>query len=350
MFWRSVQCCELCGTRLGTADVHVGRTRCARHLTSTNIVVPAPTVELLQSYKLEGSSITSVALSPNGQIVGYTSYNAVQLLQASDGSLLHKMTLYLEKARETYDDEPDPHWADCLAWSPDGRTVACGTRGGDLWLFGADDGKIAWKGEASEGVTSIAYSPNSAMIAFGDWSGRVLVCRVDNGCIIREFDDQAGKISGLSWSPNSQQLASASWDDDVIIRRIDDGDQLLRLQGHSPYPMHVAWSSDGLLIATCDLRSIRIWGYTGQELRVFRQGDHHARQLAWRPDNRTLVSAPADSFSSQYPLQLWHLVADHPVAQLQGHTAFVTGVAWSADGQLLASSGADRTILLWRVR
>jgi hypothetical protein len=60
------------------------------------------------------------------------------------------------------------------------------------------------------------------------------------------------------------------------------------------------------------------------------------------PDGRTLAI-----WSDDEPLRLWELVSSQLRVEVAGHVGRVQSVAFSASGQLMATSSADTTALVW---
>lgn len=83
-------------------------------------------------------------------------------------------------------------------------------------------------------------------------------------------------------------------------------------------------------------------GARGDLLYTYRQHSAAIKALAWSPDGDFLASAGEDR-----QVQVWQAPTGRPVFTYQGHTRAVNSLAWSPDSQYLASAGNDYSIQVW---
>jgi WD40 repeat protein len=69
--------------------------------------------------------------------------------------------------------------------------------------------------------------------------------------------------------------------------------------------------------------------------------------VAFHPDGSML--ATADNSANQYNLRLWDVETGKLIKTLEGHSHKVLSIAFSPDGQILASGSADGSVRLWDV-
>ncbi|MBM3740788.1 MAG: CHAT domain-containing protein, partial [Acidobacteria bacterium] len=87
----------------------------------------------------------------------------------------------------------------------------------------------------------------------------------------------------------------------------------------------------------------RLWQpASGKALHTLTGHRNWVLSVAWSPNGQLLASA------SDTTVRLWQAASGKALHTLTGHRNWVLSVAWSPDGQLLASGSDDRTVRLWQ--
>jgi WD40 repeat protein/serine/threonine protein kinase/tetratricopeptide (TPR) repeat protein len=241
----------------------------------------------------------------------------------------------------------------CLAFSPDGRTVA--VRSKDVkavQIHDAETGRLLRTcGPDPDKLTGgIAFSPDNRLVAAGRDDGAVVLWDPATGRLVRTLIGHSGKCFALSFTPNGELLASAGWDSTVRLWEANSG-RLLRVftdtvQIESDrFGNALAFSPDGRhLAAASDDNTVAVWDViTGRRLLTLRGHTKPVNGIAYL-DARRIVSGSEDS-----TIKLWDVEFGENVFTLRGHINGVLGIACRPDGKQIASASIDQTVRLWDV-
>ena len=261
----------------------------------------------LDAFKVEGSNLRSVAVSPDNSFIAIGTSKTVELwnLQAPLAAIARQPVRNRVLTGHKFQIQS-------VAYSPDGKWLASSSVGdpqnqlkGTVKLWNAEDGTEAWS------------------------------------------QDVAGGTQALVFTPDSKNLVAAS----STIQFLDLSGKLVRTlvhqEGNNAEGTHVSILaiSEGLLASGADSGSIKLWNLAdGKVLKTIdaHPNNNQVKALHFSPDGTMLASGGMDD-----QVRLWSVPKGTHLATLSGHTNWIQSLAFSPSGKLLASGSVFDSAKLW---
>ena len=248
-----------------------------------------------------------------------------------------------------------------MEFSSDGRTLITGGRWDKVDVWDVSTAKLLRSMTHQDEVTSVMYSPDEKTIASGSDDGTVKFWDAATGELIKTITGHmSSEIYAAAYSPDGHTLACGS--EDKIYTWNAQTSELLKTSTVPDRKVYsITYSPDGKLLSTAGTsRKARIWDVqTGRFLGSFRAHQHQFRHasdevrissVAFSPDGNMLATGGTDNQVYLWEIRTGELyLIGERLAAFTEHTESVTSVVFSPDGKVLAGGSQDKTIQFWNV-
>jgi eukaryotic-like serine/threonine-protein kinase len=236
-----------------------------------------------------------------------------------------------------------PDQARALAWSPDGTQLAVGSRRSDAWIrdFTMGGAPIALPGGFTSWSRAVGWNPAGTRLASGGTHGLKL-WDIASRTVVWQDTDSLENIRSLAWWPDGSKIIAANSERQLVVWDAATGQPLRTLDPPPGETGAVAVSPDGQTIACRAGAAIHLCNQDLKTRKILTGHRESVNQLAWSPDGNHLASCSDDGSA-----KIWDAHEGTLLQTLDGHGAAVFTVAWDPAGTRLATGSWDLTVRIW---
>ncbi len=192
----------------------------------------------------------------------------------------------------------------------------------------------------------VRFTPDDkALAVIEDWAVRLL--DAENGKEVRWFGGHTAPVTMIAYSPDGKRLATVAGDRVARVWDAASGKAVAKLPLPTGGGSDLAFANGGktLAVACGGDRTVRFFDIdAGKQTSQIDLGPGFGvATFALSLDGQTLYLSSGEPL-----LHVYDVASGKELYPVIGHTSGTLALAWSADGKLLATSGAgDRSIILW---
>jgi len=225
-----------------------------------------------------------------------------------------------------------------------GKKVAAGTfKRATVWTPGSGDMKHSFAHAST--VHAVDFAPGGKRLATVDSAKTISLWDATTGKKVWTISE-GSSYDDLDFSPDGALLASCGWDGMVRLWNAADGKPVAAMEGHADRVVSVDFDQDGRRIASASLdKTLRIWDVAGQKDLLTIDHPDKVYAVSFSRDGAVVASGCEDG-----KVRLFNAASGKLLKELEDHTGPVRCVKFAPQGDLLASSGDDKTVHTWEVK
>ncbi len=232
-----------------------------------------------------------------------------------------------------------------IAWSPDERRMASGHAGGSVRVWDVVSGKLLLRLEGVQATGVVAFSPDGLLLASECEDGTVRVWDARGGLPRHRLEVHASPVRKVMFSSDGELLFTACEDGTVEAWDMPGGVPRYRLKGSEHRGESVEFSSNGFLACGCTDGTMKVWDADSGKLLHRLEG--HAggvKVVAFSRDGVFLASGSEDG-----TVRIWNMLSRHRPLQhrLEVGAGAIHTLSSSECGRYLAVGCEDGSVGVW---
>jgi serine/threonine protein kinase len=225
-----------------------------------------------------------------------------------------------------------------------------------LWQKSRSD-ELFTLGEHNADVTTVAFSPDGALLASGDWNSNIKVWDLNHQRLVTNYYNHTNSytlavVSALSWSTDGRRLLSGAVThsgQEEVFKVMDTGTWSKVTQFYpqlsSSWFRAMAFSPGAKVLAMANPTEAFLWDLVQQRMIGHFEGDFGYRSDLW---NACAAFSPDGSLYAYHEkgiIRLWDMVNKKPAGSFLGIASSCCCLVFSPDGRQLAASNGDKDVV-----
>nr|WP_314959515.1 WD40 repeat domain-containing protein [Bradyrhizobium cosmicum] len=310
-----------------------------------NDVVGGPFIPVSIKPNVEGASVRTIAVAPNGREIATAGDDGV--IRLWDASSFRQTRALRGHAGAVYALD---YWADSTMLASagwDGKVK--------VWNLKGDGQSLTFDAGAKQFAVAFASEPSLKYLASAGEDGVVRVWNLGTRELARSrldhqsADPARAAVRSLSYAPSgSGEFASAGYDGRIRFYRTSGAIDTKDAYGRKA--LRVAYSPDSSRVVTAgsdaELGSAKIFDAKSGATRLLTGHRDYVVSANWSPDSKRIVTGGGGRDKS---VNLWDADSGRLLASFAGHQEDVEAVAFFPGGTRLISASEDKTIRIWDI-
>ncbi len=306
-----------------------------------------------------GDYIRAVAWSPDG----------TKLAAGGDENILYIYNVSTAVQERSFSSHTD--WIRNISWSADGKMVAAASDDTTVTVWSVTEGNLLITHRSHEDYCrDVAFAPSgNALASCSDDLNIFLYDPATDNIPDRNFKGHENWVMGIDWSPNGKMLASVDNSGTIIVHTVRNGEQqfLNSVEPETAW-MDVDYAPKGDRLVAIGAYELAIYELGTSTPTARLMADGATGQAAAESDSNPLETLLADllptSFQlfpspsgdylgvidANYSLQVVDMKAGTTAYIINEHSDWIRNIAWSKNGNLLATASDDQMVGIWNAR